>query len=138
MSDLRFAWPYIASLPKDEREAYTTTLPPNLDAVKVNLLIPTALWEFEPIGAFDKKDVYARPEIVEVLDDLNRRSLMLWTMYSGIMVKATYDMQRWYSVDLVRNYVQFKTESWPMYVKRRFWPSLAFGLTLYLFAVDSH
>ena len=120
MSDLKYEWPYILAITNEERENYQSDLPLEMDTFQVRKLRPTALWQtYDP---FDTQVEYVTPEAMRARRETLCRGLVWASLYGFVLSKTVWSTTRWYNTNVVRNFEFFSAETWPAYLRLRFWP----------------
>lgn len=121
-------WPYIQYLTRDEIKAYTSTLPKNLDELKVNQLNPTEIWIRERIAS--DEPVYNTEAQAKLEADLQIRAGLWLSLYATSLMLGMLSTSRWYNANVIKNYTYFRTETWPQYLKLRIWPGVFISWTV--------
>lgn len=136
MADLKSAWPYIRFLTTAEKASYVSDLPSDMDTFEVRPIVASPVFTFVTHEVdFAKPILSPEQRVQEDLMDLN---LALWsTLYITTLGLGIRSMSGWYYTDGIRNFLQFRHEKWPSYLKRRAWPGLAAAWTVWHFLGES-
>jgi hypothetical protein len=128
MSDRTFEWPYITRLTKEQKDNYKSNLPENMDDYTVRRLAVSELWSPYDLRSMDGVPTrFIDPAVLEDTKRFNKTS----SMWQGIFIAASmltiWESGHLYSMNSIRNYELFRTESWPKYLRKRATPTLMLG-----------
>lgn len=130
MSDLKGEWPYIMHMTIEDRKNYESDLPQDLNTLKVKSINPTPRWQVLQIRRLRRIDsTYLTPKDAFDLQRVQKVEFLGYMVYSFSLLMAIRSVKSWYKMDLHRNYVNFKNESWTSYISKRFWPGFV-GLVM--------
>jgi hypothetical protein len=136
MADLKSAWPYIRFITLAEKASYVSDLPSDMDTFEVRPLAASPIFTFVTHEVdFTKSILNSEQRAEENQMELNTA---IWTtLYITTLGLGLRGMSGWYYTDGIRNFLQFRHENWPAYMKRRLWPGLAAAWTVWHFLGES-
>lgn len=112
-----------------EKASYVSDLPSDMDTFEVQPLGTSPIFTFiTNENDFVKEILNPEQRAQKDLMELNHA---LWmSLYLVTLGLGLRSISRWYHNDGVRNFLQFRHEKWPAYLKRRMWPGLAVAWTV--------
>lgn len=114
----KFEYPYIKFLTPKEKQNYQSDLPENLDDLEVFHIKTSVVYRpghFDPL----KKHCYWKPEEYDNLSKFDNSKLWMIIFYLAFGWSALAHCKM-YWVNPVKNYIEFSSETWPKYFRRRF------------------
>ncbi|CAG9331094.1 unnamed protein product [Blepharisma stoltei] len=121
---LKYEWPYVQYLPRDEVKSYQSTLPEDFSNIRVRQIIPTPIWQRPQLG-YEPEPTYLSHEVERNIEEGKAHSLIVLGSYSVLLYASMWSMAKWYNSNIVKNYIYFKSETWPSYLKLRALPVAA-------------
>lgn len=115
---LKFEYPYIKFLTLKDKKNYQSDLPENIDDLEVFHIRPSQLYGGAPFDFF-KSNCYWTPEQRNSINKFDNNRLWMCILIAAIGWSAVRHTNM-YWVNPVRNYIEFSSETWPKYFKRRF------------------
>ena len=119
-----------------DKASYVSDLPSDMDTFEVRPLAASPIFTFVTHENDFVKSILS-PEQRAQEDSLEFNGGLWISLYVATLGLGLRSMSHWYYNDGVRNFLQFRHDNWPAYLRRRVWPGLAVAWTVGHWVSDS-